>query len=182
MVSPFWLATYSQVPLGSMAKLRGKLTPAWRIRSPRAVPSKDRSDSRQCCCGRGWRRRGTCRTDARRFRRCCAVPRNRSVRSRWSAVPCRSAREGVVGKTRHGRIQLIHHVEALAARVECDMTRSSAGRHRRLADPRETAVGEAEDLDFVDRPQRRSGRPGRRRRCEDEALPGGSCSGRCRYP
>jgi hypothetical protein len=30
------------------------------------------------------------------------------------------------------------------------MTRSGTECHRRLADPRETAVGEAEDLDFVD--------------------------------
>src|SRR5271167_2863884 len=78
-----------------------------------------------------------------------------------SVVPGRFGREGlqfladlprggVVGKSRNRRIQLIHDVEALAAQVECDMTRSGAGRHRRLADPRETAVGEAEDLNFVD--------------------------------
>ena len=66
---------------------------------------------------------------------------------------------GVVGKTRHRRIQLIHDVEALAAQVECDMTRSCAGRHRRLADPRETAVDKAEHLDFIDAEIGRSDEP-----------------------
>jgi Lactonase, 7-bladed beta-propeller len=41
-----------------------------------------------------------------------------------------------------GRIQ----TTVLAAQVEYDMTRSGAGRHRRLADPRKTAIVEAEDL------------------------------------
>src|SRR6202040_3545244 len=64
-------------------------------------------------------------------------------------------RHGVVEKTRHRRIQLIHNVEALATQVECDMPRSGTGRHRPLADARETAVAEAEDLDLVDAEIRR---------------------------
>ena len=39
IVSPFWLAPYSYRPLGSMARVRGKLTPcvAWPITESRLV-------------------------------------------------------------------------------------------------------------------------------------------------